>query len=115
LLPCRNEDYFMGSYALGEAADCAYFEVLPFHFPFFFIFAAIAGGAPEAPQEPLQPRRQRGLFRGPPPDPPQVYHPPCSKQPNVNKVEALLEWRNQLDMAPVTINYLPEQTEITIE
>ncbi len=39
----------------------------------------------------------------------------CSKQPNINKVEALLEWRNQLEMAPVTINYLPEQPEISIE
>lgn len=30
-------------------------------------------------------------------------------------MEALLEWRNQLEMAPVTINYLPEQKEIAIE
>lgn len=48
----------MGSYALGEAADCAYFEVLSFHLPFFFIFAAIVGGALQTPQEALLSRRQ---------------------------------------------------------
>ena len=30
-------------------------------------------------------------------------------------MEALLEWRQQLNMLPITINYLPEQTALTIE
>jgi hypothetical protein len=29
-------------------------------------------------------------------------------------VEALLDWRNQLDILPITVNYLPGQTEITM-
>jgi hypothetical protein len=29
-------------------------------------------------------------------------------------VEALLEWRRQLNMLPITINYLPEQKALTI-
>ena len=112
---CRNDDYFMGSYSIEDIPDCAYFDVLPFHFLPFFIFAAIPGGPPQTPQDPLSPRRQRGLFRRPPPGPQDVFVVACSKQPNSNKVEALLEWRQQLNMLPITINYLPEQSALTIE
>jgi hypothetical protein len=99
---------------MEDIPDCAYLDVLPFHFLPLFIFAVIAGGAPQTSQELLPPRGQRGLFRGPPPLAQGVPRTPRSKQQNSNKVEALLEWRRQLNMLPITINYLPEQKALTI-
>lgn len=106
----------MGSYPLEDVLDCAYYEVLPLPLPFLFLFLQLS-------QEDCHPKRRRNHYHY---DDSEDYSEGHrhrrrygahyrSKQPNSNKVEGLLEWRHQLEMLPITVNYLPGQTEVSLQ